>query len=63
MDAPKSKSRALDSTLRFVFSLTHGVLLLFFMIIVYALQPEGVFPSLWLLLATIPFVSFVIAPR
>jgi hypothetical protein len=60
MDAPKPKSKALDSTLRFVFSLTHGVLLLFFMIIVYALQPEGVFPSLWLLLATIPLVSFVI---
>ena len=60
MDAPKPKSRALDSTLRFVFSLTHGVLLLFCMVIIYAIYPGGMFPPLWLLLMTIPFVSFVI---
>lgn len=60
MDAPKPKSRALDSTLRFVFSLTHGVLLLFCMVILYAIYPGGYFPPLWLLLVTIPFVSFVI---
>ena len=60
MDAPKPKSRALDSTLRFVFSLTHGVLLLFCMVIIYAIYPGGMFPPLWVLLMTIPFVSFVI---
>ena len=60
MDAPKPKSKALDSTLRFVFSLTHGVLLLFCMVIIYAIYPGGMFPPLWLLLMTIPFVSFVI---
>ena len=60
MDAPKPKSKALDSTLRFVFSLTHGVLLLFCMVILYAIYPGGYFPPLWLLLVTIPFVSFVI---
>ena len=60
MDAPKPKSKALDSTLRFVFSLTHGVLLLFCMVIVYAVYPGGYLPPLWLLLITIPWVSFVI---
>ena len=60
MDAPKPKSKALDSTLRFVFSLTHGVLLLFCMVIVYAVYPGGYLPPLWLLLITVPWVSFVI---
>jgi len=60
MDAPKPKSKALDSTLRFVFSLTHGVLLLFCMVIVYAIYGDGLFPPLWLLLMTIPSVSFII---
>lgn len=58
MDAPKSL--ALTNSIRFVLSLTHGILIVFLYLFFYLLQGEGVYPSFWILLATIPFASYVI---
>lgn len=58
MDAPKSK--ALDSTLRLVFSLSHGILLVFCIIFIYVIFGETRMPSLWFLLGVLSVVSFAV---
>jgi hypothetical protein len=59
MDAPKSK--ALDSTLRLVFSLCHGILLVFCIILLYVILGESRMPSVWFLVGVLTVVSFVVA--
>lgn len=58
MDA--AKSNALNSTIRFVFSLSHGILLVFGIIFVYVLFGETRFPSIWMLMGIFTAASFVI---
>lgn len=58
MDAPKSK--ALDSTLRLVFSLAHGILLVFCIILVYVILGEGRMPSFWFLFGVLATVSYIV---
>jgi hypothetical protein len=55
-----AKSLALTNSIRFVLSLTHGILLVFLYLFFYLLQGEGVYPSFWILLATMPFASYAI---
>ena len=59
MDAAKSK--ALDSTLRLVFSLCQGILLVFCIILLYVILGETRMPSLWFLVGILTAVSFVVA--
>ena len=59
MDAPKSK--ALDSTLRLVFSLSHGILLVFCIIMLYVILGESRMPGIWFLVGVLSVVSFVVA--
>ena len=58
MDAPKSK--ALDSTLRLVFSLSHGILLVFCIILLYVILGEARLPSVWFLVGVLSVVSFFV---
>lgn len=58
MDAPKSK--ALDSTLRLVFSLSHGILLVFSIILIYVVFGEAKMPGTWFLLGSLSILSFFV---
>lgn len=58
MDAAKSK--ALNSTLRLVFSLTHGILLIFCIFLIYVILGENSVPSIWFLLGILATTSFFV---
>ncbi len=58
MDAAKSK--ALNSTIRLVFSLAHGILLLFCVFLVYIILGEYQTPSIWFLLSVLTITSFAV---
>lgn len=58
MDAAKSK--ALDSTLRLVFSLSHGILLVFSIILIYVVLGDTRIPSVWFLLGVLGTISFLV---
>lgn len=59
MDATKSK--ALNSTLRLVFSLAQGILLVFCTILIYVTFGEMNQPSTWFLLLLLTVLSFGVA--
>ena len=59
MDAPKSK--ALDSTLRLIFSLSQGILMVFCIILLYVILGETRMPSVWFLAGILTAVSFVVS--
>lgn len=58
MDSTKSKT--LNSTLRVVFSLSHGILLVFAIILIYVIFGEAQLPSGWVLLGILTAISFAI---
>lgn len=58
MDAAKSK--ALDSTLRLVFSLAHGILLVFCIILIYVITGNAQLPSTVFLVGVLAAVSYAV---
>jgi hypothetical protein len=58
MDA--AKSQALDSTVRLVFSLAHGILLVFCLAFLYILRGETQLPSLLFVIGVLAAVSYVL---